>query len=397
MNNHSMSCRSALRQRVSALCAHVIGIRATNDRGRFPGPPSLRRVLVIGATVSASLLPRAALADQVVMKNGDRVTGSIVKQDGKTITVKTVNFGVVNAPWDQVASVSSDQPVNVVFKDGRTLLGPLSTTDGKIAVAAKDTKLEVPPGEVASIRDADEQNAYDSLLRPGLGQLWAGTATVGFAGTSGNARTVTFTTGVNAARVTNTDKTSLYFNAIKASALVTGKNADTAQAVRAGIAYDHNVTPRLFVNVFNDYEYDRFQNLDLRFVLGGGLGFHALRTEKSRLDVIGGADFNHSSFSTPLTRNSAELYWGDEYSLKLNTATSLVQSFRMFNDVTNTGSYRVNFDIGATTTLSKWLTWNVSLSDRYLNQPAPGRKTNDLLYTTGLGLTLARNRKGEGR
>ena len=301
-----------------------------------------------------------------------------------------MNFGVVTALWDQVASVSSEQLVNVVLKDGRTLLGTLTTTEGKVSVVGKDTKLEVPPGEVTSIRNADEQKAYERLLHPGWGQLWAGAASLGFAGTSGNARTLTFTTGVNAARLTKTDKTSVYFNAIKASALVNGKNSDTAQAVRGGVAYDHNVNPRLFVNVFNDYEYDRFQNLDLRFVLGGGLGFHAMKTELSKLDLLAGIDFNHSKFSTPLTRNSAELFWGDEYSLKLTGATSLVQSFRMFNDLTNTGTYRVNFDVGASTKLSKWLTWNLSLSDRYLNHPAPGRKTNDFLYTTGIGITFAR-------
>jgi len=44
------------------------------------------------------------------------------------------------------------------------------------------------------------------------------TGTVGFAGTVGNAETLTFTTGINADRETNTDKTSLYFSLIKASA-----------------------------------------------------------------------------------------------------------------------------------------------------------------------------------
>src|ERR1035438_7367697 len=79
-------------------------------------------------------------------------------------------------------------------------------------------------------------------------------------------------------------------------------------------------------------------NLDLRFVLGGGFGWHAFKSERSRLDLLGGADFNRSSFSTPLTQKSAEIYWGDEFSLKLAAATSLVQSFRMFNDLTNNGS-----------------------------------------------------------
>ena len=336
------------------------------------------------------LLLGTAWADQVTMKNGDRVTGSIIKKDGKTITIKTDQFGVITTAWDQVAAVTAEKPLNVVLQDGRTVQGTLATADGKVEVATKDTKLSLATTEVATIRNGDEQTAYERLQKPRWLDLWAGTGSLGFAGTSGNAKTLTFTTGVNAARVTNTDKTSLYFNAIKASALANGKTSETAQAVRGGLGYDHNISPRMFVNVFNDYEYDKFQNLDLRFVLGGGLGYHAIQKERSRLDLLAGADYNRSAFSTPLIRNSAELYWGDEYSFKLNAATSLVQSFRMFNDLTNTGSYRVNFDAGATTKLTKWLNWNVSISDRYLNRPAQDRKSNDLLYTTGLGITFAR-------
>jgi putative salt-induced outer membrane protein YdiY len=349
-----------------------------------------KTVCTLACVLSAGLFPGAARADQIVMKNGDRVTGTIVKKDGKTLTIKTDQFGVVTAAWDQVESVKTDKPVNVVLPDGKTVQGTIATSGGKVEVAGTGGTVTVAPADVGAIRDADEQKAYERMLHPGWGQLWTGNGTVGFAGTAGNAKTLTFTTGVTAARVTSTDKTSLYFNAIKASAVINGASASTAQAVRGGVGHNHNVSSRLFVNIFNDWEYDRFQNLDLRFVLGGGLGFHAVKTERASLDVLAGGDFNHSSFSTPLTTNSAEFYWGDDYNLKLSANTSLVQSYRMFNDLTNTGTYRVNFDLGTSTKLYKWLTWNLSLSDRYLNTPAPGRKTNDLLYTTGLGITFAR-------
>ena len=125
-------------------------------------------------------------------------------------------------------------------------------------------------------------------------------------------------------------------------------------------------------------------------MVGAGLGFHAVKTERSRLDLLGGADFNYSSFSTPLIRDSAEVYFGYDYNYKLIAATSFYQGFRMFNDLSNTGSYRMNFDVGVSTKISKWLNRNLSLSDRYLNHPAPGRKTNDFLYTTGLGITFAK-------
>ena len=62
----------------------------------------------------------------------------------------------------------------------------------------------------------------------------------------------------------------------------------------------------------------------------------------------------------------------------------------MFNDLTYSGSYRMNFDIGMSTKVAKWLNWNISLSDRYVSDPAPGRKGNDFLYTTGLGITFVR-------
>jgi putative salt-induced outer membrane protein len=332
----------------------------------------------------------AAQADQVVLKNGDRLTGAIIKKDGNNITVKTSRLGVIVAPWDQVESIITEKPLYLVLQDGKTIQGMLSASGGKAEIATSNGNTRIQSADIATIRNDDEEKAYQLLLRPGWGQLWAGTGTIGFAGTSGNAKTLTFTTGLNAGRATNRDKTALYFSFIKASSMVNNVDSDTAEAIRGGISYGHNVTSRLFFNVFNDYEYDRFQNLDLRFVLGGGAGYQALKTDRHRLDFLAGAAYNRSSFSTPLIRKSGELYWGDEYSLKLSSATSLTQSYRMFNDRTRTGDYRINFDAGLNARLFKWLSWNVSLSDRYLNNPAPGRKNNDFLYTTGLGISFSK-------
>jgi putative salt-induced outer membrane protein YdiY len=332
----------------------------------------------------------AAWADQVVLKNGDRLTGAIIKKDGGNITVKTTLLGVIVAPWDQVESIIADKPLSIVLKDGKTQQGVLSTTGGTAEIATSNGKISIQQADIATLRNDDEEKAYQRLLHPGWGQLWAGTGTIGLAGTSGNAKTLTFTTGLTANRATNSDKTTLYFSFIKASSMVNNVNSDTAQAIRGGIGYGHNVTSRLFFNVFNDYEYDRFQDLDLRFVLGGGVGYQALKTDRHRLDLLAGAAFNRSSFSTPLVRKSAEIYWGNEYSLKLSAATSLTQSYRMFNDMTHTGDYRVTFDVGLNTRLFKRLSWNVSLSDRYSSNPAPGRKNNDFLYTTGLGIAFSK-------
>jgi len=332
----------------------------------------------------------ALRADQITLKNGDRVTGSIVKKDGATLTIASAHFGTITLPWDQVDTLTTDIPA-YIQAGGDTQVATLRASAGQVEITpTTGGTRSVAIADVATIRSNAEQGAYDRMLDPTWMDLWAGTANLGWAGTAGNAETKTFTFGANAARATLTDKTSIHFSAVSASALVGGVNSSTARAVRGGWAYQHNFRPRLFGYVSNDYEYDRFQSLDLRFVPGAGGGYHAIQSERTRLDLLAGLNYNRERFSTPLTRNSAEFSWGDELEHKLNGIVTLVQSYRMFNSLTDTPDFRVNFDFGATARLSEWLNWNVRVSDRYLSNPVAGRERNDVLYSTGLGLRFGR-------
>ena len=335
-----------------------------------------------------------ALADQIVMKDGDRITGSIVKKDGDKLTVKSKNFGLITLKWSDVEAVKTDQPVNVVLPTERTVKANLETRNSNVLVVAEGNPQPVPPADIVALRNDEEQRAYERFLRPGLLDLWQVTGSLNIAGSKGNAETSTLTTPINFLRVSNSSRTNAYFNSIRSTATIGGVSAQTAKAIRGGWGYSRNVTKKLFANTFNDYEYDKFQSLDLRVVLGGGMGYQVWTGERGRLALLAGVAWNHEEF-TPVdrasfSRNSAEGYWGNDFNYKLNSRTTLVQSFRMFNNLSNTGEYRVNFDSGATTQLTKWLTWNLSLSDRYLSNPVVGRKNNDLLYSTGFGFSFSR-------
>ena len=338
----------------------------------------------------------AALADQIVMKNGDRVTGSIVKKDATTLTIKTVHFGTVTLPWAQVESVKSDAPLTVVLPNNKSVEGTISSSGDKIVVAEKSTQETVPPADIVALRNADEQKAYLRYLKPRLTDLWVVTGNIGIAGTTGNAETRTFTVPINFVRATNNDKTTAYFNFIDSSASVLGVTSQTAKAIRGGWAYSRNLRPKIFVNVFNDYEYDKFQNLDLRFVMGGGLGWHAWKKEKGFFDVLGGADYNHTAFgaiapaTSGVSTGIAEAFFGDDAGYKLTKKFALTQSYRVFFNLSDTGNDRQNFDLGLSASLAKYFTWNAALSDRYVSNPSPGRKTNDFIYSTGFGFTFTR-------
>ena len=89
----------------------------------------------LGVSLSALGLP-ALMADLVVMKNGDRITGAIVKKDGATLTISSALFGTITMPWEQVESVNSDGPLNVVIA-GSTVQGPIRVSGGRMDVAGR--------------------------------------------------------------------------------------------------------------------------------------------------------------------------------------------------------------------------------------------------------------------
>ena len=67
------------------------------------------------------LLAHIGFADQVTLKNGDRLSGSIQKNDGKHLTFKSELAGVVTIPWDAVTAVLAPQ-LHIGLKDGKLSL-----------------------------------------------------------------------------------------------------------------------------------------------------------------------------------------------------------------------------------------------------------------------------------
>jgi putative salt-induced outer membrane protein YdiY len=333
-------------------------------------------------------------ADQVIMKNGDRLSGSIVKYDGKNLIIKSELAGQVTIPWDAVTSITSSQPLNVGLKDGQTLVGEVTTTDGKFNVATKDTgTVAAAKDAVQVIRSKDEQAAYDADIdhsrNPRLIDLWNGFLDLGYATTRGNTDTGSFTLNTDVTRSTSRDKVEAKFTMIESSSNASGPSLTTANAKRGGIAYNLNINKRWFGFGSVALESDQFQSLDLRFNPAGGLGYHAFATPKTAFDVELGASEDREYFSTGLDRSFTEVLVGEEFVHKVNASTSIHEQATLFPNVTSGGNYRINFDLAAVTAIRKWFGWQFTVSDRYLSNPIAGRKDNDIIISTGLRITLS--------
>lgn len=343
----------------------------------------------------ASLFWGAAWADQITLKNGDRLTGSLLKSDDKNLVLKSESAGTVTVPWDGVVAISAPGPLYVGLKDGQTIVGSVATVDGKFALTTQLAGVVTAAKEsIQFIRSKDEQTAYETEIdryrNPRLVDLWTGTLDLGYAASKGNATTQSFTLSANANRATSRDKIGVYYTSLFASNDVEGKSITSANFKRGGIAYNLNVRKKMFVFGSVDLETDEFQSLDLRFVPAGGIGYHAIATEKTQLDLNLGAAANREFYSTGLNRTSAELLLGEDLVHKFTATTSLREKLVFFPNMSDGGNYRVNFDTTLVTTIRRWLSWQFTVSDRFLSNPVPGRKKNDALFSTGLRLTFAR-------
>ncbi len=108
---------------------------------------------------------------------------------------------------------------------------------------------------------------------------------------------MTYSLAGRAVRATERDKITVYSDAGYRKSTVHGIRSTSAHSIRGGVRGDLNVGEKWFVFGFTDFEYDAFQHLDLRNLLGGGLGYHLVKTEKTTFDLLGGGDFEQEYFS----------------------------------------------------------------------------------------------------
>jgi putative salt-induced outer membrane protein len=370
---------------------------------------------MLASTVTL-VLPAAAFADSVVLKNGDRLTGSVTQLAGGKLTVHTDYAGDVVISFDQVSTVKMDKPVVLSLEtpnpkkkaarkvDTRKLeITAIDRTSSGFSVTTTSGSQDVPAAALTTVRTPADQQAYEASLHPGWLHDWTATANISFALARGNSDTTTLGTGITAVRPTPTDKTSLYYTEIYTRDGIA--NATTADNTAAGARYDHNLNTKLFAFGTGDFASDALQELDLRTVAGGGLGWHAIAKPNQQFDLLAGIVWTHESYSTvpanlttvpitpavpPEVNSFAALDFGQQYTRKLGGASSFTEQAYIFPDLQDTSQFRFTLNSGISTKIKSFLSWQTTVSDVYVTNPPAGTKDNDFILTTGLGFTFTK-------
>jgi putative salt-induced outer membrane protein len=348
----------------------------------------------------AAFCATAVFADQIALKNGDRVSGKIVNTDDKTVTVKSDLMGEVKVEKAAIVSIRSDEPINVTLKDGKTVVGKVETAGSEVSVVQDGKPIaSAPIDSVVAFRDGAAQHAWEReqerVMRARWDDFWSGTVGFSFANTSGNSQTTNLATTALMQRIAGKNKTAVYFAQVYGTQSTTIPRGTIANRIGGGVRQDRDISPKFFLFGNADFAYDQFLDLDLRAVLGGGLGYHVWKAEKGYFDIGAGGAWDHEKFNALIdpVRNSMDFISYEEWSYQPYKKLKLFERFAVYPNLTDPGQYRFNATVTASVPIYKWFEWTVGINNSYLSNPPIGRKTNDFLATTGIAVSFDQTKR----
>jgi putative salt-induced outer membrane protein YdiY len=317
-------------------------------------------------------IPFSVEAAVVVLKNGDRITGRIVKMESKRLEIDVSFSDIINIKWEDIQSITSERPMSVKLYGevdmpedaGERRLDRfiVSTLGGEGAIRLED---------VRAINFAE--NDYRGYIGAGGSQ------------TSGNSQTEALNISGN-----------LTYRRLEHRYYLDGKynraqadGEDTANNAAFNVRYDYFLTRRVYVGGFDLAETDQFQNLTVRNTGGLLLGYDILDREHHNLTIAAGPAAVYQDFTTdPSTVTpSASGILRYEFMFRGDDVVVFHKS-QAFKDLGHGSATRVNADQGLRVKLTNNWRINFEYDLRYNSLPVPGRTTIDTNIIFGFSYDL---------
>jgi putative salt-induced outer membrane protein YdiY len=212
---------------------------------------------------------------------------------------------------------------------------------------------------------------------------WETSAAAGVTITKGNSDTITGTGNIITQRKWS-------HNEVRLGADVTyGENdgVKSAEAYHAFGQYNWLFGDRLYSYFRVDGLHDDIAHIQYRVAASPGAGYYFVKSTNTLLSAeIGpGVVFEHQG-----SRETAYLTLrvGERFEHKFNDKTRVWQSTEFLPQVDRLKNYIVNTEVGLETKLTAKLSLRVFAQDSYDNEPATGRKKNDVKLVTAVAYTF---------
>lgn len=227
---------------------------------------SLRPAVVAVALAAGALSGNAVAADEIVLKNGSRILGTVTGVRDGVVTVDTEFAGTLKVQQDQVESLSSSEPIVLKLADGTVVEESSLRVEEETLLLASDNA----PDATYPLTDLAISNPQPWEL--GQGYRWKGQISLALEMQRGNTDTDELDYGIESIWRSLEDRYTLRFDGEEDEANGI-KNAENWTALGK---YDRFLEGPLYWGVNASAEHDKFSDLDLRYYVGPYIGrqFH---------------------------------------------------------------------------------------------------------------------------
>jgi putative salt-induced outer membrane protein len=147
--------------------------------------------------------------------------------------------------------------------------------------------------------------------------------------------------------------------------------------------YNHLFSDRIYGFLNAQGAHDGIADLQYRFALSPGAGYYFVRaTNTTFAGEFGPGGITQRLGGVDTTYGSLRL--AERFEHKLDNGARLWQRAEILPQVNKINNFLVNAEIGAEALMTKTLSLRLTLLDNFVNEPAPGRKSNDVKLLSGV-------------
>jgi putative salt-induced outer membrane protein YdiY len=336
-------------------------------------------VMLTAAAIALCATATRVSADQIVFKNGDKLTGTIKSIDDGKITINTAESGDVKVDAAAIETFSTDEPITLRLSDGTTINRKIEPdANGQVQIVGGLLGNQHLP--ISSI---------DAINPPSA--VWKAEIKFGGLVLRGNTSSESVNFGLDVSRTTEKDIISFDANYLygRTKDRTTGAKTYTADNWDADAKYEYNFTKKFYGFAEADVSRDRLAFQQLRFNPSAGVGYRWFTKPIFSFATEGGIAWVYEDYTngTP-RREDVSLKLAYHLTSKLNDYVMIFHDLSYFPSLENGNVYIVNTDAGLRATVTKHFFTEFKFVLDYDSQPAIGALKTNTRYQLDVGYSI---------
>lgn len=340
----------------------------------------MRHVLACALLLLAGLV-HTVDADEVIFKNGDRLSGTITRGAGGKVTIKTDAAGDVTIDMSKVRTLSTDKPIQLK-------VGEKTVINTKVAPGDEGTVQVAPEGVTGPPQTVNLADVIQINPPP---VRWTGAVSVNGMYETGNTNTFSLGATAAASRRSEIDRISLGAQYLygRQEDPDTGEETTTTNNWFVAGKYDYFFTKHFYGYAGIRLEGDDIADLKIRVTPSVGVGYQWFEGPTFNLATEAGVAYVYEDYTTTGSNDyfAGRLAYHVDWTPR--PGIFLFHNFEYLPSFEDPGKqFLINADAGVRFTLISQLFSEFKAEWKHNENPAPGRDKDDFRLLLGVGWTF---------